>query len=447
MDSDSDRHRDRDSDRDSDIDSDIDIDSISSSTFYNIFSNLNDSEFNDIIESIDNWFLIYIQDYSINMKDSKFINNCINVISNELYLTWINNNICNSNNYDEIYFMVSSQINSISNKYNIIPYVSNHNCDKLNNYDEINKTLTIINNVPQPQQRSNEWYKIRNNLLSASSMWKLFKSDTTRNNIIIEKTKPKKFNNIYAPAMEWGNKYEPVSNMIYQYKYNTIVGEFGCIPHSNYPFIGASPDGINIDNTSPLYGRMLEIKNIVNRDITGIPKEDYWIQTQIQMETCNLDYCDFFETRFIEYRDVEFYNDTFSEYKGIILHFTKQINPNTESSSYDINSIKPIYEYYPINKCLEYDDIQRWISDKKIQYKDDYILYTTLFWKLDEMSCVLIQRNKLWFNQALPIIKETYDKIIENRNKTNLIIDIDTNNNHTIRNMPVNNKFISIKKI
>ena len=29
---------------------------------------------------------------------------------------------------------------------------------------------------------------------------------------------------------------------------------------------------------------MLEIKNPVSREITGIPKEEYWIQMQLQME-------------------------------------------------------------------------------------------------------------------------------------------------------------------
>lgn len=37
-------------------------------------------------------------------------------------------------------------------------------------------------------------------------------------------------------------------------------------------FLGASPDGINIEPNSEKYGVMLEIKNIVNREITGIPK-------------------------------------------------------------------------------------------------------------------------------------------------------------------------------
>ena len=37
-----------------------------------------------------------------------------------------------------------------------------------------------------------------------------------------------------------------------------------------YSFIGASPDGINTDPNNSRYGRMLEIKNIVNREINYI---------------------------------------------------------------------------------------------------------------------------------------------------------------------------------
>ena len=50
---------------------------------------------------------------------------------------------------------------------------------------------------------------------------------------------------------------------------------------------------------------MLEIKNPTSREITGIPKEDYWIQMQLQMETCNLNECDFLETVFKEYETEE----------------------------------------------------------------------------------------------------------------------------------------------
>jgi len=71
-----------------------------------------------------------------------------------------------------------------------------------------------------------------------------------------------------------GILYEMVSVMVYEKKYNTRVADFGCIQHINHSFIGASPDGINVDPKSDRYGRMIEIKNIVNRDITDKPKRN-----------------------------------------------------------------------------------------------------------------------------------------------------------------------------
>ena len=94
---------------------------------------------------------------------------------------------------------------------------------------------------------------------------------------------------------------------------------------------------------------MLEIKNIVNREITGIPLKAYWVQMQMQMEVCELDKCDFLETRFLEYEDKEsFDNDgTFLKteidennlqrkemLKGIMLFFITKEN-------------LPVYEYNP----------------------------------------------------------------------------------------------------
>jgi hypothetical protein len=53
---------------------------------------------------------------------------------------------------------------------------------------------------------------------------------------------------------------------------------------------------------------MLEIKNVVNREINGIPIEEYWIQTQLQMQVCDCDECDFLETSFKEYEDEDAFN-------------------------------------------------------------------------------------------------------------------------------------------
>ena len=100
-----------------------------------------------------------------------------------------------------------------------------------------------------------------------------------QNSIIYDKCKPidtKKFStvNIDSPFHK-GHKYEPLSTMMYEYLYDTKVGEFGCIKHDVYNFIGASPDGINIDETNIRYGRLLEIKNpFSDRKINGIPKKN-----------------------------------------------------------------------------------------------------------------------------------------------------------------------------
>jgi hypothetical protein len=91
--------------------------------------------------------------------------------------------------------------------------------------------------------------------------------------------------------------------------YKSKVEDFGCIQHPTYKFLGASPDGIIIESSTGRYGRMLEIKNPVSREITGIPKKEYWVQMQLQMEVCNLDDCDFLETKFVEYHDFDSYRD------------------------------------------------------------------------------------------------------------------------------------------
>ena len=182
---------------------------------------------------------------------------------------------------------------------------------------EIENKLNKLREKPQPVQRTPEWYTFRHNLITASNAYKVFDSQSAINQIIYEKCQPLKSDffkndknsenivnqNIDTKTMvnvnstlHWGQKYEPLSVLIYEDMYKTKIEDFGCIEHETYKFIGASPDGINIDPQSDRYGRMLEIKNIVNREITGIPKKEYWIQMQIQMEVWDLDECDFLET-------------------------------------------------------------------------------------------------------------------------------------------------------
>lgn len=307
------------------------------------------------------------------------------------------------------------------------------------NVEKITEQLEYLRSIPQPVQRTEEWYKFRHNLITASELAKVFDSQAVQNSLIYSKCKPwepmGRCNNPSSP-LHWGQKYEPLSVIIYEDVYKTKVGEFGCIPHSKHSFIGASPDGINIDSTSERYGRLLEIKNVFTREIDGVPMPDYWVQMQSQMEVCNLNECDFLETKFIEYGSYrEYMEDKFPQgsianelediyqettnnneqdqdietpfckyrYKGCIMMFMKTDN-NT-----------PIYVFKPL--YLNDDDEETiWEEDTIHQKEEEGLRWiTNIYWKLQVFSCVLVLRNKFWFESALPQVREIWNTIERER--------------------------------
>ena len=309
------------------------------------------------------------------------------------------------------------------------------------NIIETSEKIEYLKSIPQDEQRTAGWYIFRNKLITASAAWKVFKSESCKNQLIYEKCKPlalnitgnpediddienekgqgqekgqviveKTYVNTNSP-LHWGQKYEKLSVMLYEKRNNTKVGEFGCIKHPKYEFLGASPDGINIDPVSPLFGRMLEIKNIVNREITGTPIEEYWIQTQLQMQVCDCDECDFLETCFKEYEDeaaflhdsssdidTEFYLTSAKTLKGVIAYFMKDG--------------KPFYEYAPLYLTrIEYDKWCEEIIDKNA----GITWLKNIYWYLNQYSCVLIRKNDIWFEEAIKKIENVWNIILTER--------------------------------
>lgn len=287
--------------------------------------------------------------------------------------------------------------------------ILNNNID----HNKIEEKINYLKSKPQPSQRTKEWYEFRHNLITASNAYKAFESQNVKNQLIVEKCKPlikeddlekQQFVNVNS-TLHWGQKYEPISVMVYEKMYNTKVGDFGCIKHDKYPFLGASPDGINIDPTTLRYGRMLEIKNIVNREIDGIPKKEYWIQMQLQMEVCDLDECDFLETKFTEYPDCKSYEeDDTEDTKGSIIYFQKQDG-------------RPFYVYKPLDIVTD-DEISDWETEQLDKYKSEEFGYTFIkyiYWKLEIVSCVLVQRNHRWFEQNIKEMEELWGIIGKER--------------------------------
>jgi len=399
--------------------------------------------------------------------------------------------MCRSEDLEEVEHMVGEICNNFfENQLDIPPrsYRETFIIPKTpDERDRLAVTIEKLRNVVQPKQRTEEWYQFRHNIITASNIWKVFGTECQYNSLIYEKCHPytgippgQDYVNTSSP-MHWGNKYEPVSVLIYEKMFATHIEDFGCILHENYPFIGASPDGINTDPKSSRFGRMLEIKNIVNREIDGIPKEEYWIQMQMQMETCGLDECDFLETRFKEYTGEEaFYRGTIEtssdhnitenissfqraslasvtpnklpSYRGVVLYFVHKI----VDFSVPVSS-SPHYVYMPLDIPIQKEAVDAWIQSKRDQLKSEYSLYETHYWYLEELSCVLVKRNKEWFRRSVSKIEDTW-KIIEKERTEGYehrsakkrvpkpeVVHTSESTSQFIRNLPANNSICLIK--
>ena len=260
--------------------------------------------------------------------------------------------------------------------------------------------IEALNAVPVLEQRSAAWYAERHSMISASSAWKALSSDAMRRAIVRDKavslqsavsigTGGSGFTNVNSP-LHWGHKYEPVSTAFYCKFFSVDVAEYGCIRHPSIAYLGASPDGV-VTTPGPLYGRMLEIKNVVNRELTGIPKREYWIQMQMQMEVCDLPLCDFFECQFLEYdswseadADGTFTQSATGEPKGAFLMLW---SPSQQTNRY----------FYPPLTLTTLAEYSEW-EDKVRKDNPELEWVQRVRWRLANFSLVTVERNKEWFN-------------------------------------------------
>ena len=155
----------------------------------------------------------------------------------------------------------------------------------------------------------------------------------------------------------WGLKYESIASDIYSKLNKKKVYNLGFLTHDTFSWLGASPDGLIED------GRLLEIKCVVNRTIDSerMPYY-YWIQVQIQMEVADVDECDFFQCKFVEYE-------------------------SEEAMKADV--LTP--------------DIFKGIGDN------------AFYWKLEKCTCKTVVRDKNWFNVHLPALLQFYKDMLHYR--------------------------------
>lgn len=271
----------------------------------------------------------------------------------------------------------------------------------------LKEQVNTLKKIFQPEQKSKEWYDMRSNMLTASDWGTILGENHYSNSNEVLKKKCGDDTFITNAAMQWGNKYEDVAVLIYKYRNNVEVLDFGCLKHPYIPYLGASPDGITPN------GIMLEIKCPTSRKITGIPPRYYWCQVQGQLEVCELDRCDFLECALKEYINEETYlNDNYegnyklNKYgneKGVVIEFFRK---NNKTFYYDYSPVCIIGEEL---ECWKKNTISKHIIDENI------MIASFSYWYLEEVSCIPIYRNQEWFHEAKIILSEFWKKVLKYR--------------------------------
>ena len=259
---------------------------------------------------------------------------------------------------------------------------------------------------PLIKQRTPEWFKLREDRLTASDLYDAIKNPLS---LARKKLKGNSFSSNAIPALKWGTMFEPMATRIYSYDKKKQVFEFGLIINDDIKNFGASPDGITED------GVMIEIKCPYSRKIIdGNIPEKYYYQIQGQLAVCKLNDCDYIECEFItfenEYKYLSAIENIDNAYHGII------IEKKDESGEI-------IYKYSTENQD-GFMNIKEFDTYKNNQeWKFNY-------WKLNMINIQkVVFDNDGWNHKIAPKINQFYDIYIKEKNinkaPINLFMDDD----------------------
>jgi len=311
---------------------------------------------------------------------------------------------------------------------------ANHLMSKQEIIDNFNE----IRSVSSPEQRSKEWFDIRQTGISASDAGSLLGVNpySNKDDFIMKKTVGSNFTT--NAACYHGKKFEDAVVRVYEHINKCTVDEFGILADKNVPYILASPDGIvkpfggnrgstNIDY-NPLASRMVEIKCPKSRTLKlhgkvygEIVPEYYWIQTQMQMQVANICECDFAQYKIFEYLCKEdFYNDTYGDVwiskkskmeKGVLIELLPVDVEDNEQNRFD-----HAVHIYPDTLTM---DIDIWI--KNVVVPDGYVFVEVCYYRVDQRITTLILRDREWFKCCMEEFSDVWNYILEIRKNDSLM--------------------------
>jgi len=304
--------------------------------------------------------------------------------------------------------------------------------------------------IEYPAQRSEQWFKDRDTLISASDGGCVVGVNKHESpyKFIVKKVFGSTFKS--NEFCYHGKKYETIATMIYETRMNVKVHEFGLVRSKKHSFLGASPDGIvcyykfDDKHLSNRVGRMLEIKCPFIRKIKhdGEIKDHqvpiyYWVQVQLQLQCCELDECDFWQCELAEYSSREdFIEDTNPEEpwrsqknnleKGCVIQLIpKARKKDIEEGNYlnviweDAIFMYPDYIEWGPKKLDEWVEKSKKIIETDEKYKD-FEFDKVIYWRLETSSSVTVLRDEEWFSENLPILQKMWNYVLfyrENPNK------------------------------
>jgi putative phage-type endonuclease len=141
------------------------------------------------------------------------------------------------------------------------------------------------------EQRSQEWLDLRENMITASDVASALGENRYESPDSFVKKKVLRTKWAGNAATAHGTLLEPFVRDLYDQKFNRKSHEIGLVQHREYPWLGASPDGVTED------GILVEIKCPLTRKIEPKVPAHYLPQVQLQLEITDLDECDFVQYR------------------------------------------------------------------------------------------------------------------------------------------------------
>jgi putative phage-type endonuclease len=141
------------------------------------------------------------------------------------------------------------------------------------------------------EQRSQEWLDLRDNMITASDIASAIGENHYETPDAFVKKKVLRTKWAGNAATAHGTLLEPMVRDLYDARTGRKSHEIGLVIHRDYPWLGASPDGVTED------GILIEIKCPLTRKIEPKVPKHYLPQVQLQLEVTDLEECDFIQYR------------------------------------------------------------------------------------------------------------------------------------------------------